>query len=35
MKPTKQFTLTVLFAATLALPALAQTSRFDELANLP
>ena len=35
MKTTKQFTLTALLAASLALPAFAQTSRFDELANLP
>ena len=35
MKPTKQFTLSLLFAASLALTANAQTSHFDELANLP
>ena len=31
MKTTKQITLTALFAASLALPEFAQTSRFDEL----
>lgn len=35
MKTTKQFTLSALLAASLALPAFAQTARFDELANLP
>jgi hypothetical protein len=35
MKTTTQFTLIALFAASLALPAFAQTSRFDDLANLP
>ena len=35
MKATKQITLTALFVASLALPAGAQTSHFDELANLP
>ena len=39
MKPTKQFTLIALFAPILALcavpAAFAQSSRFDELANLP
>src|SRR5512140_1591976 len=35
MKATKQVTLSALFAASLALPAFAQTSRFAELANLP
>jgi hypothetical protein len=35
MKTTKRFTLIALFAASLALPAFAQPSRFAELANLP
>jgi hypothetical protein len=35
MKTTKQFTLIALFTASLALPAFAQTSRFDDLAKLP
>src|ERR1700693_157918 len=35
MKPTKQFTLSLLFAPSLALTANAQTSHFDELASLP
>ena len=35
MKTTKQFTLIALFVASFALPAGAQTSHFNELANLP
>jgi hypothetical protein len=35
MKTTERFGLTVLLATGLALPAFAQTARFDELANLP
>jgi hypothetical protein len=35
MKTKMQLPVITLFAASLALPAFAQTSRFDELANLP